>query len=148
MITRLLPEQISAFWPIIKYAVEEALPPMVGEHPDKMNRILAAMLSGKLDVWASYKKPDNKFEGIGVTQVLYDEPTNTKSLLLYSIYAYEKTNPDSWVEAWEAIVKWAKARGCKTIVAYSANSYVVEKAKLFGGNADFTFISFDISKFV
>jgi hypothetical protein len=148
MITQLLPDQISKFWPIIKYAVEESLPPTVGEHPDKMNRILSAMLSGKLDVWASYRHLENgitKVDGIGVTQIIYDEASNTKSMLIYAVYAYEKTLPETWIDSFETISKYAISKGCIRYVAYSSIPYVIEMAKKFGGDTSFTFISFPLS---
>lgn len=144
MLTQLIPEQISKFWPIIKYAVEESLPPTVGEHPERMNRVLAAALSGKLDVWVSYKREQNKFEAILVTQILYEHVTNTRSVLLYALYAYEKSEPDSWAEGWEAITKYAKSKNCSSIVAYSANPKVIEMAKVYKANTDYTFITFNI----
>jgi len=148
MITKLLPDQIATFWPIIKYAVEEALPPTVGDHPDRMNRILSGMLSGKLDVWASYRREEEvtKFDGIGVTQFLYDDASDTKSLLLYAVYAYEKTLPETWSESFEAIVKYALSKGCTRMIGYSAVPKVVEMAKVFGGDTNFTFISFPLPK--
>ncbi len=147
MITKLLPDQISKFWPIIKYAVEQSLPPTVGDHPDKMNRILSGMLSGKLDVWASYRHLEDgstKFDGIGVTQILYDEASDTKSMLIYAVYAYEKTLPSTWSEAFEAISKYAVSKGCGRYVAYSSIPYVIDMAKQFGGDTSFTFISFPL----
>jgi len=148
MLTCLLPDQISRFWPIIKYAVEESLPPIVGEHPDKMNRILSAMLSGSLEVWASYKKESNKFEAILVTQFLYDDASDTKNLLLYCLYGYDSINPDSWTEGFESLFKYAKSKGCHSIMAYSANRHLVELAKKYDGNVDYTFISLEINKIV
>jgi hypothetical protein len=150
MLTKLLPDQISKFWPIIKYAVEQSLPPTVGDHPDKMNRILSGMLSGKLDVWASYRKEEGvaKFDGIGVTQVLYDEASNTKSMLIYAIYAYEKTTPETWSDAFEAVSKYAISKGCNRYVAYSSVPYVVDMAKQFGADTSFTFLSFPLPKSV
>ncbi|MBU2249633.1 MAG: hypothetical protein KKD77_22995 [Gammaproteobacteria bacterium] len=148
MLTKLLPDQISTFWPIIKYAVEESLPPIAGEHPDKMNRILSAMLSGLLEVWVSYKKPSNKFEAVVVTQFLYDDASNTKNLLLYCLYGYEQIDPSSWDEGWIVLSKYAKTKKCHSIMAYSANPYLVELAKTFGGNTDYTFISLALNKIV
>jgi len=144
MLTKLLPDQISKFWPIIKYAVEESLPPTVGEHPDKMNRILSAALSGKLEVWASYEHPTNRFEAIVVTQFLYDDASNMKNLLLYCVYGYAKISESSWLEAWESMSKYAKAEGCKKIVCYTANPFIIQQAKLFGGDTSFTFVSFPL----
>lgn len=147
MLTKLLPNQISNFWLIIKYAVEQSLPPTVGDHPDKMNRILSGMLSGKLDVWASYRHEEEvtKFDGIVVTQLLYDDASNTKSLLIYAIYAYEDTLPSTWTEGFEILFKYAKSKGCYRCVAYSSVPYVVEQAKKLGADTSFTFISFPLS---
>ena len=147
MITKLLPEQISKFWPVIRYAVEESLPPTVGEHPDKMSRILSAMLSGKLDVWASYRHQEDgitKFDGIGVTQIQYDDASNTYSMLIYAIYAYEKTTPETWADAFETVGKYAVSKKCTRYIAYSSIPYIVEMAKKFGGDTSFTFISFPL----
>jgi hypothetical protein len=148
MITKLLPEQISIFWPIIKYAVEESLPPITGEHLDKMNRMLSAMLSGKLEVWAVYTKEDNKFEAILVTQFLYDEASNTKNLLLYCLYGYTIINLSSWNDSLEFISKYAKANGCHSLVAYSANQDLIKIVKSLGANTAYTFISFELNKIV
>ena len=146
MLTKLLPDQISKFWPIIRYAVEQSLPPMLGEHPDKTNRLLAACLSGSLEVWASYirREEDVKFEAILVTQILYDDASNMKNLLLYCVYGYTVINEESWAEGYKTISKYAKAQGCSMIVAYSANEHIVELAKSFGADTSFTFISIKI----
>jgi len=150
MLTRMLPDQISRFWPVVKYALEQALPPTVGDHPDRMNRILSGMLSGKLDVWASYRHLEEvtKFDGIVVTQILYDDASNTKSLLIYAIHAYEDTLPETWTEGFETLFKYAKAQGCYRCVAYSSVPYVVEQAKKYGADTSFTFISFPLPKTV
>ena len=146
MLTRLLPDQISKFWPVIKYGVEQSIPPTVGEHLDKLNRLLSGMLSGKLDVWASYNHLENvtKFEGIVVTQILYDDASNTKSLLIYAIYAYNTLAEETWREAYEALGKYALSQGCNRFVAYSSEPFVIRQAKLLGGDTSFTFISFPL----
>lgn len=146
MLTKLLPDQIAKFWPTIKFAVEGSLPPAVGEHSDRMNRILSAALCGKLEVWASYRKNEDgvKLEAILVTQFLYDEASNTKNLLLYCLYGYSLISNESWADGFEAIYKYAKAEGCSEVVAYSANEDVVKIAKGFGADISFTFISFKI----
>jgi hypothetical protein len=144
MLTQLLPDQISKFWPIIKYAIEQSLPPTVGEHPDKMNRMLSAMLRGNLEVWVSYQHPENRFEAVVVTQIIYDDASNMKNLLLYCVFGYNDISESSWIEAWETVNKYAKGAGCKQIVAYSSNPFIIKQAKKFGGDTSFTFISFTI----
>jgi len=151
LINKLLPEQVSAFWDVIKFAIEESLPPIVHDHPDKMNRILSSILRGTMDVWASYNKPQDdiiKFESIAVTQVLYDEPSDTKNLLIYCLYGYDHIDADSWRQKFSTVLKYAKELGCTQIIAYSKADKVIESAKRFGGDIDYTFISFDVDKSV
>ena len=144
MLTKLLPDQIAKLWDIIRYAIEQSLPPIVGEHPDKMNRLLSSMLSGKVEVWASYTKEERKFEGIVVTQLLYDDASNTKNLLIYCLYGYVDVNTDSWKEGWEALNKYAKSLGCHSIMAYSTNQFIVDIVKKLDGSTSYTFLSFDV----
>lgn len=149
MLTRLLPDQISKFWPIIKYAIEESLPPIAHEHPDKMNRVLASALGGATDVWASYTRgEENRFEGIVLTRLSYDETSNTKSLLIYCLYGYEEIDKGSWSQGLELLAKYAKLRGCSRIIAYTSEPYIIKLAKGLGANIDYTFISFDLNKIV
>ena len=150
MITRLLPEQISHFWDVIKYAVEQSLPPTVGEHPDKMNRILAAALSGKIDVWASYTKDEsgNKLEAIVLTKILYDDVSGTKNLLIYCLYGYSKISTESWKDGLVTFAKFAKSRGCSQIIAYTDVPRIVKLVNSLGGESKYTFISFDINEIV
>jgi predicted porin len=149
MLNRLLPDQVSKFWPIIKYAVEQSLPPIVGEHPDKMNRILSSALCGKVDVWVSYdKEKNNKVEGIVLTEFLFDEPSGTKNMLIYCLYGYNQVSNDSWLEGIKGLAKFAKSRQCNQIVAYTSEDVIIKTVESLGGEANYTFISFDVNKII
>jgi len=148
MMTKLLPEQISKFWDIIKYAIEQSTPPIIGEAPNKMNSILMSALSGDIDVWASYDKEEEKtkFNGIILTELLYDKPSKTRNLLIYCLYGYENVNKDSWKYGILAILKYAKAKGCNQVIAYTDVPYMIEMTKFLGGEAKYTFCAFDTSR--
>ncbi len=148
MITKLLPEQISKFWDIISYAVENSLPPIVDEHPDKMNRILSSCLSGRLEVWASYNKSEDvvKFEGIVLTRIVFDDSSYTKNLLMYCLYGYEDVDKESWSKGLIALLKYAKKKGCSSISAYTNIEYMVKLAESLGANTTYTYISFDVNE--
>ena len=149
MLNKMLPDQVAKFWDIIKYAVEQSLPPVVGENPNKMNRILAAALSDRIDVWASYTRigEQTKFEGIVLTKILYDDCSDTSNLLIYCIYGYEAVSKQSWPEALMTLIKYAKAKNCQQVIAYTEFPYIVEIAHRIGADVRFTFLSFDVSKF-
>lgn len=150
MLTKLLPDQVSKFWDVISYAMEQSLPPTVGENPDKMNNILMATLSGKLDIWASYKKVDkvNKFEGILATRIIYDDVTCMNNLLIYAIYGYDLVSKTSWLEGLKTITKYAKSQGCSLIVAYTNSEKVIKVVNSLGGDTSFSFISFRVDELI
>jgi len=148
MMNQLLPDQISKFWDIIKYAIEQSTPPIIGEAPNKMNNILMAALSGDIDVWASYDKEEKgtKFNGIILTEILFDKPSGTKNLLIYCLYGYENVDEESWKQGILALLKYAKNKGCNQVVAYTDVPYMVKVTKALGGEAKYTFCTFDTSR--
>ena len=152
LVVKLLPEQISAFWDVIKYAIEQSLPPIVNDHPDKMNRILSAALRGTIEVWAEYIKEEDdtkiKFEGIVLTQILYDEPSETRNMLIYCLYGYNPIDPGSWARTLVVVAKYAKERRCNQLIAYSSIPHVINLARGLGANTDYTFISFNVDETV
>ena len=142
MLTKLLPDQISKFWDIIKYAIEESLPPIVGESPDKMNKILTALLIGKAHCWASYTKgeKENIFEGIVITKILYDDLSDTKNFLIYCLYGYEDVNRESWLRGFKSLVKFAISQGCSQIIGYSNIPLILRMVDKLGGETKYTFV--------
>ena len=149
MLTQLIPEQISNLWDIIKYAIEQSLPPNVVDSPDKINKILSACLSGKIQVWASYERGEsNKFEGIMLTKFLYDDVTEQKNLLIYSVYGYSEISQDSWINGLKALTKFAISRNCSMIVAYSNVEKIIQVVNNLGGDSNWHFLSFDLSKLI
>ena len=148
MLTKLLPDQVSKHWDIIKFAIEESLPPIAGENPNKMNNILMSILTDKTQCWASYKvgEEDRQFEGILLTRILYDDASGTRSLLLYCAYGYTKVSRESWFTGMQTVMKFAKSRNCTQLAAYTELEYLVNMAKDFGADSTYYFITFDIDK--
>lgn len=148
MLNKLLPQQISTLWDVIKFGVQHSVPPTVREKPGVLDRILAACLWGELDVWVSYQKDEeNKeidIEAVSLTQVLYDEASDTSSLLLYSLYAFKHISEKSWEEAFNKVAEYAKSKGCSRIICYTKVDRIIEMAKVFNANTDYTFVSFDL----
>ena len=51
MLVMLLPEQISEKWEVLKYGIEEAVPPTVLSSPKVINNILMSLLDGSAQCW-------------------------------------------------------------------------------------------------
>lgn len=143
MLTRLLPDQISKHWDVIKYAIEGSLPPVAGEGPEKMNKILMSLLNGKSQCWASYIIEDDvrRFEGIMVTKISHDTISDTRSLMIYCLYSYGKVKKSSWLTGLRTIAKYAISNDCDRIIGYTSVPFLVGMAKKLGGDTKHTFIS-------
>ena len=142
MLTQLLPDQIAKFWDIIKFGIEESLPPMVSDHPERMNNVLASLLSGKAQCWVSHRNTEEGkvFEGVVITKVMVDDITATKNLLIYSVYGYTETNAETWQQGFMAIAKYAISKGCQCIVGYTDIPDIIKIVKKFNGEARYAFI--------
>ena len=97
MITKLLPENVTDNWDIVKHAIKESLPPFALDTPDKLNCILEAIILGSLEVWVYYDFEDSvKIRSIITTSLITDPESKTKNLLVYSIYNYDHTTEENW----------------------------------------------------
>lgn len=146
MLTRLLPDQVSRFWNIIKYAIEESLPPIAGGSPDRMNRILTSLLSDKAQCWASYtvNGEQRRFEAIVITRILYDDVSDTRSLLIYCLYGYENIRMASWSDGLKSLVKYASSRNCHRIIGYTDLPFIVKVVERLGGETKYVFVSLPV----
>jgi hypothetical protein len=146
MLIRLLSEQISNHWPIIKAAITESLPPIAGESSEKMNRILENLLCDKMQCWVGCKVDANKqeIEGVAVTTISYDFCSDTRSLLIYCLYGYQKIEKQTWLDGLGTLTSYARSKGCIRIIAYSNLDYIIGLAAGLGADVDYRLISFNI----
>ena len=148
MLTKLLPDQISKFWDVISYALDQAPPVTISNPEDWKNKILASAMSGKISVWASYLREDEKtkFEGLALTSIQHDNLLMTNSLLIYYIYGYEKVSEESYIKGLITLIKQAKKLNCINIIAYTTDEKVKDIVTKLGGEASVTLITFDIDR--
>lgn len=139
----MLPEQIAEYWEVIKFAIENSLPPIANESYDKMTRILENLINENMQCWVSYSDNDNKkvLEGIVITTIVGDYCSNIKSLLIYSLYGFSTLDDRIWAEGYNTIAKWGKSVGCNRITAYTDVDRIKDIVKSLGGEAKYTFIS-------
>jgi len=142
MFTQLLPEQVSKYWDFLSWGIAQSLPPIIKDDVEALNRLLVEILAGKMQCWAVAE--EGRIKAVSVTQILRNDVTKKNSLLLYSLFGYERLGEEVWKAGYEAAVKYAKAKKCKHIVAYTQNEKVIEMAKAFDGDSTFTFVSFEV----
>ena len=143
MLIRLLPDQAGKYWEDIKVAIEESLPPTVGQQSDRMSNILQALLTDEVTAWISLEDRDDKnlITGIVLTTFTFDKISGTKALLLYCVYGYGEYNRKSWYEGAQTLAKFAKSEKCHRIVGYTDVPSMIEFVKKIGGETRYTFVS-------
>jgi len=146
MLIKLLPENVTRNWDIIKPAIERGLVPIAEEGLDKMNKILESLLAGVIECWVQTKETEEgtKIHSIATTQVLHDYVSDTKSLLIYSIYNFRPMQDDDWVENYYTLKKYAVGRGCRKIIAYSKEPAIIQLIQRLGGESELTFLTLPV----
>ena len=144
MLVKLLPDQVSRNWDTIGYAIENSLPPIVDESDERMNNILLALLDGRMDCWVSLNG-DGKINGVVSTTIMYDDLSGVRSLLIYSIFAFEWSEEEAWSEGLETLRKYAKGNDCSRITGYTEFDSIIQRVKDMGGEAKQMFISLPLS---
>ena len=146
MLLRLMPEQVSYHWKIIKKSILESLPRIDHEKADKINNILAMLLNGNMQCWTSYRieKKEKIIEAIIITTTLADGCSGVSSLLIYCLYGFRKISKGSWLEGLDALKKYAKSIGCSRVIGYTEVDDIIDFVKAVKGEAKYTFISISV----
>jgi len=138
MLVRLLPEQISFRWNIIKEAIAGASPPYAGISQEAMNNTLMSLLNGSLQCWISVV--DGKVDAILTTCIEEDIHSKTRNLLIYSLYGMRKISGRSWIEGFEALKKYALGERCEAIIAITKEDVVVKVFEKLGGSVKWRYL--------
>ena len=149
MLLQIMPEQVIEFRPLIEQAIEEAIPPIEGESPQKVNNIITKLLAGELVGWIIYRQLDSgrkKSIGFMITSIVYDDVTETKSLMIYCLYVYERSVVNDWIEGFEALEKYARSRGCVRVTGMIMEEALLRRVYMLGGGVKYHFISIPLRR--
>ena len=141
---KLSPEQLMQHWPYVKECILLALPPYVAESADSIIRIQEQLLIGSLECWACIREETGEFYGIVTTQIVADEATMTKNLLLFSVTLTEEHEHEIWREGYVYLSRYAASKGCNSIVAYTNQEAMIMLAKGFGADTEWRLLKFPI----
>jgi hypothetical protein len=146
MITRLLPENVTENWEIVKFAIKGSLPPFAKDSPDKMNRILESIVLGHLEVWVFYvpTPPSIHIKSIVTTSIITDQESQTKNLLIYSIYNFDRGSIEEWEEGLSGLREYARANGCAGITGFTVDPHLIKFVEHAGGSSDVRFVKIPV----
>ena len=141
---KLSPEQLMQQWPYVKECILLALPPFVSNNTENILRIQEMLLVNTLECWACINENSNQFYGILTTQLIVDEITLTRNLFIFSITLTEEHEDIIWNEGYAEMMKYAVAKNCTNIIAYSNQQAVINKAEQLGADVSWRFLNFPV----
>jgi len=144
MLVRLLPEQISVQWDMIKPAILESL--HSAHESIDTNETLTSLLNSSSQCWVSIRRNDGRdiIEGLAITMVTKNLFDKGKNLLIYGVYGYGLDNREAWESGFKTLAIFAKSEGCSRITGYSSVSSIIKLAERLGGDVSQRFISIPV----
>lgn len=142
-ILRLLPEQIMRYWTQIRECLIIALPPFINGTDIALTYIQESLLLNTLQCWLVMSDDNTKnLYGIMTTNIVHDQISNCKNLLIYSITTIGSHPVDMWERAAIFMRQYAKAQGCYSIMAYSSSPEMLDISVRLGGNIETRLVTF------
>ena len=138
---KLLPEQVMHYWPDIRACIEVAMPPYVVNNSDSMLYIQEQLLVGSIECWVAF---DPGVCGVMTTQVVSDPVSACRNLLIYSLAIIGEHSEDLWQLAAEQMRRYASAKQCANIIAYSNNEHMLHIAEKLGADTSYRLITFSL----
>ena len=131
MVIELLPDQIPRLWEAIKYGVVHTGNISEKDRPAYLCCLLHALLSSKAHcfIWLN---DERDLIAICITRVLHDEITGGKSIVIESIYSFERSTLNIWRAGLKLIIKLAKRKDCTKVIALALDPRVCDIAKKLG----------------
>ncbi|OQB09989.1 MAG: hypothetical protein BWY21_00553 [Parcubacteria group bacterium ADurb.Bin216] len=142
MLVKLLPTQVSEYWPLLKGHIEDTLPPIGDWGPYHTNNILYHILYGNADIWMLEDK-SHESKGFIITTV-YDDLSGIRILFVYCAVIIDSTVKVDWEAEFETIKKYAYSKGCSKIGTFMSNKKALDILKEHGAETRFVFAHFNI----
>ncbi len=142
-------EAIAENWNVLKGPIEMSLPPLSSptETPDRMTRVLECLLAGTLECHVFFKVIQGEIfiYGLVVLAVVGNIEDSGKHLLIYAAWGHTKfLFENGLMQCLDLVRKYAFGKGCKTIIAYSSNPFVIRCVKEAGGNSDYRLLTLEV----
>ena len=141
---KLSSEQVMQHWPYVRECILLALPPYITTNADNIIRIQEQLLIGSLECWACIQDETGEFYGVMTTQIVVDEATLSKNLFIFSVTITEEHEHSIWQEGYVYMSKYAKSKGCSSIIAYTNQVSVTELARQLGADVEWRLLRFPL----
>jgi len=138
---KLLPEQVMQYWDDIRACIEAAMPPYVARNVDAIMYIQEQLLLGIVECWVAM---DPGVCGVMTTQIINDPVSRCRNLLIYSVAVIGDHTEELWQLAAQQMRRYATAKGCTHIIAYSNSAHMLHIAEKLGADTSYRLITFNL----
>lgn len=144
---RATPEQISKYWELFKWAIENSFPPTDFPTPKKMVNVLKQLLSGRMQLWIAHrgKKWPPESLGIVTTMMIVDDATGGKTLRIQNMFGWQVVQMEEWEDGFNLLAKYAISEGCTGIGFFTANDSVRKLAQRMGFYTEYVYGMIDLT---
>lgn len=147
MLVKLLPDQITRYWDYIRNAIYATVPDGM-EYDDKMlANILENLLADSMQCWWVAKENGDKYDihAILVTAIFADNVRRSNILRICHLYGLLGMEWEMWVEGQQTLVKYARAKGCTAIDAFTPHEGILEFGRKLGAK-NLSYIIYEIGE--
>lgn len=144
MIIKLLPEQISKSWDLIRYGITSVPSPISDITPEGLRNILSHLLTGTVQCWAMFEvdtiNEGEKITGFVLTTIVDEPISGGKFLNIYDLFFVATPVIKDFEDGIKSIEEFAKANKCNKITAYSTVAGVISVADKLGFRSNCRFL--------
>ena len=127
MLVGLPSKTIADTWDVFKEVIRKAVPTAPDMLPDRMQRMLYAAMTGRIQCWLLYEEDgSDEFYGGMITRVSIDDLTGQKSLLIYALANFKQASRKVREADFIALKKIAKEWGCAHLSGFCPSRLVAE----------------------
>ena len=148
MLIRLMPEQVSASWEVMRSHIMRSMPPTVRGDQTIPVAILKSILAEKAIMWAMCSDATGEqVNGLVLTSHFIDPISEHKSLVIYAMVSVNPKvrlkDPD-FRDIIDTLRKFAVGRDFHNIIAFTEQTNVVRLAQRIGSKNRYFFIEFGL----
>lgn len=127
MLVNLPSKKIAETWDTFREIIRRSIPTDPAMLPDRLQRMLYAALTGRLQCWLLYEEDgsDDFYGGI-VTRTSIDDLTGQKSLLIYALATFKQASRAAREADFISLKRVAREWGCQYVTAYCESRLVAE----------------------
>lgn len=129
MLVGLPTKEIGERWDFFKELIRTAVPTAPDMLPDRMQQMLFAAMTGRIQCWLMFEEEDSdECYGGMITRLAVDELSGQKALLIYAMGAFKSASRSVREADFNALKKIAKEWGCTHLSAFCPSKLVAQSA--------------------